>query len=877
MTWNANSIKFKLNELKFVLCHYNIDVIGISETKLDCKQTLIIPGYFVYRQDRNSQGGGVAVIVRKTIQHNFLPIMNLEFFEAVGIKLKVGQAFINVIQAYIPPKNKIVKSDLNKIFHNNNNVILMGDFNAKHRAWNCFCSNAKGKIILNYCTSAHIDLNTPEVPTHFSKIGKPSIIDFFIIKNVKNVNKSVTLPILNSDHNPVLLQLTEKPILVTNIIYDYKNANWENFRAEINQNTMLNFHLKSRQDIEKKVIEFQNIIKSAANNSIPTVNFSQLQPTLPDSIKFLIQIKNKLRSKWQKYRNPLYHQLYAELQKIVNSKIREFNNENISRLFLRCKISDNSLWRLTKKYGKKENYIPPLQVGNKICYETEEKVAELAKYFKTVHEQNADLGNKTHDKNVKNSVNKFLRVNNHKIQSVEHLATPREIAKYIKKLKNNKAPGFDLITGMILKKLPRKAIVLLTKIVNSMLSIGHFPSVWKFSKLIPIYKNGKDSKLVSSYRPISLLSQLSKIAERVIVNRFNKFVNEKKLLADEQFGFRVGHSTTDQLMRVVNLITSNFNKKLHTGVLLLDVEKAFDTVWIYGLIYKMLISKFPTYLIIIIFSYMSNRKFFVSVCNILSQGQMIVAGVPQGSVMGPILYNFYINDAPKTDKVDEGIFADDKAFITSSYRLSAIVSRLNQAATKIYKFYNKWKIKINVLKTEAIVFTKRRPALNLNVCFNSHNIEWSDSVKYLGLLLDAKLTFTKHTKYAADKALKLLLKYYPLLNKNSKLSTKNKLNIYKVIVRPAMLYASPVWSLISKTNFGTLQVQQNKFLRLAGNYRKFTKISCMHKDLEIDTVFDYVRNATAKYFSKISTHDNIHIRNLTTIKGRHRSVNNIIN
>lgn len=116
-----------------------------------------------------------------------------------------------------------------------------------------------------------------------------------------------------------------------------------------------------------------------------------------------------------------------------------------------------------------------------------------------------------------------------------------------------------------------KAFVMLTKIINSMLQIGHFPNAWKISKVIPIYKQGKDSKLVSSYIPISLLPHISKIAERVIANRFTAFVHKNKLLIDEQFGFRTGHSTTDQLVRITNLITSNFNRKLHTGALLLDI------------------------------------------------------------------------------------------------------------------------------------------------------------------------------------------------------------------------------------------------------------------------------------------------------------------
>lgn len=265
----------------------------------------------------------------------------------------------------------------------------------------------------------------------------------------------------------------------------------------------------------------------------------------------------------------------------------------------------------------------------------------------------------------------------------------------------------------------------------------------------------------------------------------------------------------------------------------------------------------------------------VSISNVLSLILMITAGVPQGSVLGPILYNFYINDAPKAKWVEECDYADDKAYITSSYRISAIVNRLNKAVKLIFKYYNKWKIKINVRKTEAIIFTKRRPIINCSVNFNNHTIEWSSSVKYLGLILDPKLTFTKHVNYVSNKALSLLLKYYPLLNRNSMLSKENKLNIYKVLVRPAMMHACPVWSMTCNSNFSSLQIQQNKFMRLAGNFRKFTEINQMHKILKLETVYEHVRNKTVKYFENIKDHPN-KLMKLKTIRGRHKTVTHIL-
>ena len=198
--------------------------------------------------------------------------------------------------------------------------------------------------------------------------------------------------------------------------------------------------------------------------------------------------------------------MLTKLQKLVNSKIREYNNNKFSGLLLSTKISDSTLWKLTNRYKRSETDIPPIHIGNKPLYKTKDKVNAFANYYQSVHSQNVNLGSKNHDRLVRSTVNKFLKANNGKKQTVDHFVTPKEVIKYIKKLKNKKSPGFDQISSLFIKRLPIKAIVMLTKIINSMLSIGYFPNAWKLSKIIPTYKKVKDSKLVSSYRPISLLS-----------------------------------------------------------------------------------------------------------------------------------------------------------------------------------------------------------------------------------------------------------------------------------------------------------------------------------------------------------------------------------
>lgn len=184
-----------------------------------------------------------------------------------------------------------------------------------------------------------------------------------------------------------------------------------------------------------------------------------------------------------------------------------------------------------------------------------------------------------------------------------------EVQAALKCSKNMKAPGFDSIFNLVLKNLSLSTLTHIVNIFNKCLDLNYFPSCWKMAKIVPILKPGKDPTSPKSYRPISLLSALSKLFERVILNRVQDHVSTNNILPPEQFGFRKGHSTAHQLFRVVNIIKKNKSVAKSTVMGLLDVEKAFDNVWHDGLVYKLYRYNFPNYLIKIIQHYLKNREF----------------------------------------------------------------------------------------------------------------------------------------------------------------------------------------------------------------------------------------------------------------------------
>lgn len=333
--------------------------------------------------------------------------------------------------------------------------------------------------------------------------------------------------------------------------------------------------------------------------------------------------------------------------------------------------------------------------------------------------------------------------------------TPREIIRAIKTTKNRKAPGPDKIQNIALKNLPQKAIVQLTNIFNACLKLSYFPKKWKTANILAYKKPNKDKTLPVSYRPISLLNTMSKnkIFEKIILNRILKFENENKILIDEQFGFRRNRSTVQQLVRIVHNISCNFNINKSTAMILFDIEKAFDTVWHKALICLLFDYKFPYYLIKIVANYLKRRRFFVSVNNAKSSKKKIAAGVPQGSILGPILFIYFINCILQSPCTNVALFADDTAVSAASWKKSQAVKKAQVQFLKIRQFFEKWKIQINPSKTELIVFSKKIKETVPSITIDNQIIEPSKHVKYLGVYLDSKLSYTKHTAIARGKAL----------------------------------------------------------------------------------------------------------------------------
>ncbi|GFU74094.1 probable RNA-directed DNA polymerase from transposon X-element [Trichonephila clavipes] len=210
------------------------------------------------------------------------------------------------------------------------------------------------------------------------------------------------------------------------------------------------------------------------------------------------------------------------------------------------------------------------------------------------------------------------------------------------------------------------------------------------------------------YRPISLLSTLSKIAESIILTRLKDFLYTNNIIIPNQYGFTNKLSTLHPLLNLTEAISEGFQSKKSTGAVFLDIQKAFDRVWLTGLTYKLINYNIPPPLVFLLHSYNSNRSYQVRVKDTLSTTNFINCGVAQGSLLGPLLFNLYINDIPEYTLTKLNMYADDTAVHTTFKRISSVTFALNKHLKLLEKYYDRWKISINVEKSAAVLFTKKK-------------------------------------------------------------------------------------------------------------------------------------------------------------------------
>lgn len=807
---NIDSVYTKINELRILAKTQQPHMIFLNETKLDPgKQAPKIQNYEVILKNRTSRGGGVAIYFMSNIILREVQITSN--FETIGVILDD----ILYIAIYNPGHFTIQETDITDLLEIHPKTLVIGDFNCKNIQWGDSASNNNGKKLAKICEKKNYAVITPDEPTFYQN-KRSSILDMALAKNIYPTEIEV-LPDMNTAHRPVVFTIGNiHGISLTPKIKrrDYKQANWTKFKKAVSENLTLNREISTTTQIDSTIQEITQTIINAADSHIPWIQ--EGKTNLPSDLHQLTQERNRARRKFQ--RNPS-QQNEDELNTkkyILEEAIKQYHTDLWNKRIKQDVEKKGNVYTLIR-YRKNQTtrLIPGLRdpAGN-IHHNPEEKANLLAETLYNHHTMTANFTDPTTRQEVTETIEEFQK-QTFTMPEDEQISI-NEIRRIISATRPYKAPGLDGLQNILLKKLPRKALVQIYYICKACFTCNYFPTTWKEATIIPIKKPGKDSRDPTAYRPISLLSNMGKILERLILNRLKKFDDR---IPDTQFGFRHHRTTELQLATLIDeAMTSKIRGKT-TAVATLDLEKAYDTLWHHGLIYKLISTAIPGYLIKIIGAFLQERSYQVAVTGALSRKYNIPAGVPQGSTLSPVLFLFYLTDIPENKNTKIRLFADDTAVSAVSIKPEQACHYLQDHLDTLADYYKKWCLKVNATKSNIITFDNRQRIPQADVYYEDQKIPYSSKIKYLGVLLDRKLNFNAHTQEIHRKARQATHFIWPFLKPDSSLDEELKIRLITTYIRPILTYASPVWSSTNINNLQKLEVTENKCLRQVLGYR----------------------------------------------------------
>ena len=813
---NIHSIVTKIDELRLLLKHRPFDVLCLNETLCDSTisdEEISIDGFSLLRNDRTRHGGGVAIYISNNFKHTRRHNIEPDMLECVLTEVKYSNYKPPIIVGafYRPPNTSVDFFDkfdevLATVSAESKECILLGDFNCDFSTCNILNTNTDN---LKFYTSLYgfsqmitsptritshssttIDLifvNNPDVFTD-SGVFCTSISDHFLCYSVRCFNSK---PYVQEGHNYMEYRPVKK-MKTQDFLQDLKDVPWDTIASitdiDIAWRTWLNAFMEivdQHAPLRKKRIR---------HNACPWITEDIVRSMTERDQIHKAATKHNCQQLWDKYRS-LRNTVTHKLQKQKRDYYCGLINDNAG--------NSKKIWSSLKAVIPKQVSILPnsIEVNGTECSETDVIANAFNDYFVTCAES------VTQD--LPDSIPFVSSDVPHGDDCIFNLrpVSSAFVQRIILTMDVTKATGDDQLSCYLLKIACPVILQSLTKILNMSLVHGYVPDGLKSAKIVPIFKSGNTSD-IGNYRPISILPIVSKILERAVYTQLYEYINEHDLLHPNQSGFRPMHSTTTILAKMVNQWSRNVDGGDLTGVAFIDLRKAFDTVNHDILLAKLSSLGCSASALKWFSSYLSGRTQRVYLNKASSKPQVVVHGVPQGSILGPLLFSVYVNSMPLS--VSNGIidmYADDTTLTVHGKTTTEVEHKLSTALMQISEWLTRNRLVLNYDKTNVMVIgskTKLRDTADFKVEINGIDLRRVHKTKCLGVMIDDELKWTDqvgkvvHTVQAKLGVIRRVKPYIPVHAVRL---------LYNAFILPHFDYCSQIWS--ERFNMHT-----NKLLKL---------------------------------------------------------------
>ena len=687
-------------------------------------------------------------------------------------------------------------------------------------------------------------------------------------------------PLSGSDHIPVIMTISTNPILIpTTPRYNYTQADWDTFKQTLTEHEYItDYEGKHHTEIEEQCTHLHNTIINTANDTIPKTTYKPFHSFTPSirTQRLLVCYRRRFELNKHNFRQVRFD--LSHLQTHILNSLESDHNKHWLRLIQKTtehrKTNPWEFWRNIRKLkGTKSPRITTLIINDREISDPREITNILKNTWEPVYHPNPIHPNAArHIRNIEQHLNTIrqnttpdtnIHLNN--LDPHNALTAPisvDEVGSLLAKTPR-KTPGATGIGRHILTHLPDTFITALTHLYNAALASGYFPETFKRATVTFIPKKQKQLTDPLNFRPISLLETIGKTFERIINNRLRTHLEDNDLLSHRQFAFRSGRSTQDALNLITNYTYINYNTirpYYKTALITRDVKRAFDSVWHAGLKHKICQQfQLPLAITKLLCNYLDNRTMRIKFHSNYSDYFRLNAGVPQGSVLAPTLYNLYTTDIPNPRYNDTLTvqYADDITQLIRSTTLDRLTTKAGLELAALTDWERKWRIQVNPLKSSVTYFKiKSQTPRHLFQNWRDPDrapLPITKQCTVLGVTYDNQLRFHKHITQKTAIANQSLLGLYRFRGADP----RTKLHLYKALIRPLITYAPLSISLSAKSNTIKFQRIQNKATRWALGIRwdDFQTSSSIHDRCRLSPINIYLHNLHQKQITKlIDTH-----------------------